>query len=115
MSEETIFSRIIRREVPADIVYQDDLVTAFRDINPQAPVHILIVPNRRIVMASTVEPGDQEVLGHLFLTARRVAEQEGLDKGFRLIVNSGEHAHMEVPHLHVHLLAGAPLGPLLVR
>lgn len=115
MSEETIFSRIIRREVPADIVFQDELVTAFRDINPQAPVHILIVPNRRIVMASTVEPEDQEVLGHLFLTARRVAEQEGLDKGFRLIVNSGEHAHMEVPHLHVHLLAGAPLGPLLVR
>lgn len=115
MSEETIFSRIIRREVPADIVFQDELVTAFRDINPQAPVHILIVPNRRIVMALTVEPEDQEVLGHLFLTARRVAEQEGLDKGFRLIVNSGEHAHMEVPHLHVHLLAGAPLGPLLVR
>ena len=115
MTEETIFSKIIRGEVPADIVYQDDRVTAFRDINPQAPVHILIIPNRRIEMASTVEPADEGVLGHLFLVARLVAEQEGLDKGFRLIVNSGEHAHMEVPHLHVHLLAGEPLGPLLAR
>ncbi len=115
MAEETIFSKIVRREVPADIVYQDDLVTAFRDINPQAKVHILIIPNRRIEMASAVEPGDEEVLGHLFLTARRVAEQEGLDRGFRLIVNSGEHAHMEVPHLHVHLLGGEPLGPLLAK
>ena len=113
MEEETIFSRIVRREVPADIVYQDDLVTAFRDISPQAPVHILVIPNRRIVMASTVEPEDAEVLGHLFIVARRVAEQEGLEKGYRLIVNSGEHAHMEVPHLHVHVLGGRPLGPLL--
>lgn len=115
MTEETIFSKIIRREVPADIVYQDDEVTAFRDINPQAPVHILVVPNRRIVMASTVEDDDRDVLGRLFLVARQVAEQEGLEKGYRLIVNSGEHAHMEVPHLHVHLLGGEPLGPLLCR
>lgn len=115
MTEETIFSKIIRREVPADIVYQDDEVTAFRDINPQAPVHILVVPNRRIVMASTVEDDDRDVLGRLFLVARQVAEQEGLGKGYRLIVNSGEHAHMEVPHLHVHLLGGEPLGPLLCR
>ena len=115
MADKTLFEKIVAREIPAKVVYQDDLVTAFRDINPQAPVHILLIPNRRIVMASTVEPDDQEVLGHLFLVARRVAEQEGLDKGFRLIVNSGEHAHMEVPHLHVHLLAGEPLGPLLAR
>ena len=115
MPAETIFSKIVRREIPADIVYQDDLVTAFRDINPQARVHILLIPNRHIVMASTVEPDDAEVLGHLFIVARKVAEQEGLDKGFRLIVNSGEHAHMEVPHLHVHLLGGEPLGPLLAK
>lgn len=115
MTEETIFSKIIRREVPADIVYQDDLVTAFRDINPQAPVHILVVPNRRIIMASTVEEDDRDVLGQLFIAARRVAEQEGLERGYRLIVNSGEHAHMEVPHLHVHILGGEPLGPLLAR
>ncbi len=115
MSEETIFSSIIRREVPADIVYQDDNVTAFRDINPQAKVHILVVPNRRIIMASTVEEDDAAVLGQLFIVARRVAEQEGLEKGYRLIVNSGEHAHMEVPHLHVHLLGGEPLGPLLAN
>lgn len=115
MAEETIFSKIIRREVPADIVYQDDLATAFRDINPQALVHILVIPNRRIEQASKVEPGDEELLGHLFLVARRVAEQEGLEKGYRLIVNSGEHAHMEVPHLHLHLLGGEPLGPLLAR
>lgn len=113
MSEETIFSKIIRREIPADIVYQDERATAFRDINPQAPVHVLVVPNRRIEMASKVEADDEELLGHLFVVARKVAELEGLEKGYRLIVNSGEHAHMEVPHLHIHVLGGRPLGPLL--
>ncbi len=113
MNEETIFSRIIRHEVPADIVYQDDLVTAFRDVNPQAPVHILIVPNKLIPMASAVEADDEPLLGRLFTAARRIAEQEGLEQGYRLIVNSGEHAHQEVFHLHVHLLGGRPLGPLL--
>jgi histidine triad (HIT) family protein len=114
MAEETIFSRIIRREVPADIVYQDDLVTAFRDLHPKAPVHILIVPNKLIPSASDVEETDEAILGRLFTAARRVAEQEGLDRGYRLIVNSGEHAHQEVFHLHVHLLGGRPLGPLLM-
>ncbi len=113
MAEETIFSKIIRREIPSDIVYQDDRATAFRDTNPQAPVHILVVPNKQIVMASAVEEEDEALLGHLFIVARKVAEQEGLKHGYRLIVNSGEHAHMEVPHLHVHVLGGRALGPLL--
>ncbi len=113
MPEETVFSKIIRREIPADIVFQDDRATAFRDINPQAPVHILVVPNKLITMASEVAEEDEALLGHLFIVARKVAEQEGLEHGYRLIVNSGEHAHMEVPHLHVHVLGGRALGPLL--
>lgn len=113
MAEETIFAKIIRGDIPADIVYRDELVTAFRDINPQAPVHILVVPNEPIAMASEVEPEHEAALGRLFTAARRIAEQEGLDQGYRLIVNSGEHAHQEVFHLHVHILGGRPLGPLL--
>lgn len=113
--QETIFSSIIRHEIPADIVYQDDLVTAFRDINPQAPVHILIVPNKLIPKASDVEEEDELVLGRLFTAARRIAEQEGLESGYRLIINSGTHAHQEVFHLHVHLLGGRPLGPLVLN
>jgi len=112
---DTLFERIVRREIPADIVYQDDAVTAFRDIRPQAPVHVLIVPNRRIPTAADVTDDDEAVLGHLLVVAARVAEQEGLAKGYRLLVNCKEHGHQEVYHLHVHLLGGRPLGPMLCR
>ncbi len=114
-TEDTLFAKIVRREIPADIVYQDDLVTAFRDIHPQAPVHVLLVTNAVIPTAADVESRHEAALGRLFTAARKVAEQEGLEQGYRLIVNCKEHAHQEVYHLHMHLLGGRPLGPLLVR
>ncbi|NLG09416.1 MAG: HIT domain-containing protein [Deinococcales bacterium] len=115
MAEKTLFEKIVAREIPADIVYQDDLVTAFRDINPQAPTHVLIVTNEPIPTAADVEPQHEPALGRLFTVARKVAEQEGLENGYRLIVNCKDDAHQEVYHLHVHLLGGRPLGPLLAR
>ena len=112
--EETIFSKIIRKEIPADIVYQDELVTAFRDINPQAPTHVLIIPNKLIPTAADVEAEDEIALGRLFTVARKIAEQEGIaDNGYRLLVNCKEHGHQEVMHLHMHLFGGRPLGHML--
>ena len=113
MAEETIFSKIIRKEIPADIVYQDDLVTAFRDINPQAPIHILIIPSKVIPTVDDIEENDEATLGHMFIVAKKVAAQEGLDKGYRLIINCKEHANQEVFHLHMHLLGGHHLGKMV--
>ena len=115
MAEETIFSKIIRREIPADIVYQDELVTAFRDINPQAPTHILIVPNKLIPTADDVTEEDEAALGRLFTAAKKIAAAEGLDKGYRLLVNCKEHGHQEVFHLHMHLFGGKQLGHMLPK
>ena len=116
MPEETIFSKIIRGEIPSDIVYQDDVLTAFRDVNPQAPTHILIVPNHVIPTVSDVTAGDEMVMGKMFTVAAKLAEQEGIATGgYRLIVNCGANAGQEVYHLHVHLLGGRPLGPMLHR
>ncbi len=114
MAEATIFSRIVRRELPADIVYQDDLVTAFRDIAPAAPTHVLVVPNHAIASASEVTDGDEPVLGRMFSVAARIAREQGIaDSGYRLIVNCGEDGCQEVHHLHMHLIGGRPLGPML--
>ena len=113
MSQDTIFGKIVRGEVETDILYQDELVTAFRDVSPQAPTHILIVPNKAIPTAADVEEEDEAALGRLFTVARRLAEQMGLENGYRLIVNCREHGHQEVFHLHMHLLGGKHLGPLL--
>lgn len=116
MAEETIFSKIIRREIPSDIVYQDERVTAFRDINPQAPTHILIIPNRLIPTVNDVTPEDEGVLGHLFVVAKIVAEQEGIaEDGYRLIMNCGKNGHQEVFHMHLHLLGGRRMGPMVVQ
>ena len=116
MPQETIFSKIIRREVPANIVYQDDQVTAFRDINPQAPTHILIVPNKLIPTVNDVTAEDEQMLGHLFTVARHIAEQEGIAaSGYRLLVNCNRDGGQEVYHLHMHLFGGRPLGPMLKR
>ena len=115
MPEDTIFMQIVRGEIPADVVYRDDLVTAFRDIHPQAPVHVLIVPNRVIPSVADVELEDEALLGRLFTAARKVAEQEGLDDGYRLIVNCRAHGGQEVDHLHLHLMGGEPLGPMRAR
>lgn len=110
----TIFGKIVRREVPADILYQDDLVTAFRDTGPQAPTHVLIVPNAAIPTVADVTEGDEAALGRLFTVARKIAEQEGIaEKGYRLIINCREDGGQEVFHLHMHLLGGRPLGRML--
>ncbi len=108
MSEatETIFSKIIRKEIPADIVYEDNLAIAFRDINPQAPVHILVIPKQAIAKLSDAESKDHALMGHLLLTAKRVAEQEGLANGYRLVINTGPDGGQTVYHLHLHLLGG---------
>jgi histidine triad (HIT) family protein len=114
MAEETIFSKIIRKEIPADIVYQDDLVTAFRDINPRAPTHILIIPNNVIPTVDDVTSEDEQVLGRLFTTASKIARAEGIaEDGYRLIVNCRQHGGQEVYHLHMHLLGGRPLGRMV--
>ncbi len=113
---ETIFSKIIRREIPADILYQDDLVTAFRDIHPQAPTHVLIIPNKLIPTVNDVTPEDELMLGRLFTVARKIAEQEGIaENGYRLLVNCNRDGGQEVYHLHMHILGGRRLGPMVVR
>ncbi|MDZ7705723.1 MAG: purine nucleoside phosphoramidase [Trueperaceae bacterium] len=114
MAEETLFSKIIRKEIDADIVYQDDLVTAFRDISPQAPTHILIVPNKVIPTVDDVSEEDEPALGRMFTVAAKLARDEGVAQdGYRLIVNCRDHAGQEVYHLHMHLVGGRPLGPIL--
>jgi histidine triad (HIT) family protein len=101
---ETIFSKIIRKEIPADIVYEDDLALAFRDVQPQAPVHILVIPKKPIESIATATTADENLLGHLLLIVKRVAAQEGLDKGYRIVINTGEDGGQTVFHLHLHLL-----------
>ncbi|MDC5890996.1 purine nucleoside phosphoramidase [Proteus sp. G4445] len=116
MAEETIFSKIIRGEIPADIVFQDDTVTALRDISPQAPTHILIIPNKLIPTVNDVTAQDEQVLGHLFVVAAKIAQQEGIaEEGYRLVMNCNKHGGQEVFHIHMHLLGGKPLGPLLSK
>jgi histidine triad (HIT) family protein len=110
----TLFTRIINREIPAEIVYEDDLVLAFRDIRPLAPVHILIVPRKEIPTAADVSAEDELALGRLFTAARTIAQQMGIDQsGYRLIINCREHGGQEVFHLHMHLLGGRSLGRML--
>ncbi len=109
----TLFEKIIAREIPAEIVYEDDLCLAFKDINPQAPVHVLLIPKKPIPRVGEAETEDQALLGHLLLKAGAVADLLGvkqIDKGFRLAINHGEHGGETVPHLHIHLLAGRPLA-----
>ena len=116
MSEDTIFSKIVRGEIPSDLLYQDDLVTAFRDINPIAPTHVLVVPNRIIATAADVTEADEAVLGRMVRVAAQIAEDEGVaENGYRLMLNCREHGGQEVYHLHLHLLGGRPLGPMLAR
>lgn len=106
--DKTLFQKIADGEVDADIIYEDDRAVAFRDINPQAPTHILVIPRSPIPRADAVEPEDEPLVGHLFTVARRVAEQEGLSD-YRLVVNNGAGAGQTVFHLHIHLLGGRAL------
>lgn len=106
----TLFERIAAGEIPADIVRNDEDVLAIRDINPQAPVHILVIPQRVIPRIGQARDNDAAILGKLLLAARDIAKQEGLDEaGYRLVINHGPHAGESVPHLHIHLLGGRPL------
>lgn len=106
---ETLFSKIIKREIPADIIYEDDDALAFRDINAQAPVHFLVIPKKPIAKLSDAQAEDQALLGHLLLVANKVAAQEGLTD-FRLNVNNGAGASQTVFHLHIHVLGGRPFS-----
>ena len=116
MALSTIFSQIISGDIPATIVYQDDLVTAFRDIHPLAPVHILIVPNKEIATVNDLSDADEQVAGRMLLAARRIAAQEGIaESGYRLIINCNGDGGQEVYHLHMHLLGGRRMGPMVAR
>ncbi len=112
----TIFSKIISGEISADIVYQDDMVTAFQDIEPQAPVHILIVPNKEIPTVNDIAEEDEKLIGRMFTAAKTIAAAEGVaEDGYRLLVNCNRDAGQEIFHLHMHLFAGKRLGPMLMQ
>lgn len=105
----TIFGKIIRRELSADIIYEDEHCLAFRDINPQAPTHVLIIPKKEIARLSDATTGDESLLGHLLLAAGKIARSLGVEEAFRLVVNNGADAGQSVFHLHLHILAGRKL------
>lgn len=116
MIEETIFSKIIRKELPSDMLYQDDLVTAFRDISPRLPTHVLIVPNRHIPTVDDLTAEDEAAMGRMLSVARRIAREEDIhESGYRLIINCGGDGRQEVPHIHMHLLGGDDTGPMISR
>ena len=103
---DTLFAKIINKEIPAEIVYEDDLCLAFRDINPQAPVHLLLVPKKPLAMLTSAQAEDQALLGHLLLAAGKIARQFNIDGAFRLVINNGEQSGQSVFHVHLHILAG---------
>ncbi|HEU0054751.1 MAG TPA: histidine triad nucleotide-binding protein [Longimicrobium sp.] len=111
MAEKTLFSRIIDGEIPGQFVYQDEEVVAIRDINPAAPVHVLVIPRKPIPSLAEVEDDDAAMLGRLLVAVRKIAEQEGLhERGYRVVVNTGPEGGQTVPHLHVHILGGTQLS-----
>ena len=107
---ETLFTKIIAREIPADIVYEDDVCLAFHDIAPQAPVHVLVIPKKPIESVATLEDADAEAVGRLMLVVRDLAKKLNLDKGYRVVVNCGADGGQSVDHLHLHLLGGRSLN-----
>lgn len=109
---ETIFSKIIRKEIPADIVFENERILAFRDIHPKAPTHIVVIPKKEIINVADLTEEDQALVGEMFLVIKDLSEQEGIAKsGYRVVTNSGEEGGQEVQHLHFHLLGGRRLGP----
>ena len=106
---DTIFSKIINKEIPADIVYEDDLSIAFNDISPEAPTHILVVPKKAIPKLSEINEGDENLLGHLLIVAKKITDDNNI-KDFRLVINNGSNAGQTVFHLHLHILAGRNFG-----
>ena len=110
MMTDNIFLKILSKEIPAKVAYEDDRCLAFHDVNPQAPVHVLIIPRKVIPTHDDLTEADRELVGHLHLVAARLAKQLGLQEGYRVVVNCRERAGQTVPHLHMHLLGGRPLG-----
>lgn len=110
MSSKTIFKRIIDGEIPANIIYQDDLCLAFHDVSPQAPIHVLIIPKKEICSISTLGDEDTALAGHLLQMARKLAMELGLESGYRIVINTGVYGGQTVPHLHLHLLGGRSLS-----
>jgi len=106
VAEKTIFGKIIDREIPADIVYEDELCLAFRDINPQAPTHLVVIPKKEIASVDDITDEDEVLVGHLFLSMRRIAAEQDITGGYRVVTNCGRDAGQEVMHLHFHMLAG---------
>ncbi|MEE8452374.1 MAG: histidine triad nucleotide-binding protein [Thermoguttaceae bacterium] len=106
MAEKTIFKKIIDREIPATIVYEDDLCLAFEDINPQAPIHVIVIPKKEVVSVDDLGDEDELMAGHLLIAIRKIATKLGLSAGYRVVTNCGPAAGQEVMHLHFHLLAG---------
>ncbi len=105
----TIFKKIIDREIPAKIIYEDDFCLAFHDVNPQAPVHVLVIPKKEITAVDAIQPEDQELIGHIFLVIQKLAAELGLAEGYRVVTNNGVLAGQTVPHLHFHILGGRPM------
>lgn len=103
---DTIFAKIIRKEIPADVVYEDDRCLAFRDISPQAPTHILVIPKKPIPQLADADESDGALLGHLLLVVKQVAADEGLEDGYRVVINTGQNGGQTVDHLHLHILGG---------
>ena len=113
--DNCLFCKIARGDIPSRKVYEDDEVFAFHDINPARPMHLLVVPKRHIDSLQTITSEDEPVLGRMLSVARRLAEENGSPDGFRVIINNGRVGGQEVPHLHVHIFGGQPLGPMIAR
>ncbi|PAA77101.1 hypothetical protein BOX15_Mlig022544g1, partial [Macrostomum lignano] len=110
LNKPTIFNKIISKEIPAKVLFEDDRALAFSDVNPQAPVHFLVIPKVQIPMLEFAKDDDESLLGHLILTARRVAAEQGLSNGYRLVINNGSDGAQSVFHLHVHVMGGRQMG-----
>ena len=109
MPDKTIFTRIIDGEIPGQFVYRDDDLVAIRDIHPAAPVHVLVIPRKPIPSLAELEEGDAELMGKLMLAVARIAREEGLERGYRVVINTGDEGGQTVPHLHIHILGGRKL------
>ncbi|XP_062511668.1 adenosine 5'-monophosphoramidase HINT1-like [Corticium candelabrum] len=107
---DTIFGKIIRKEIPTEFIHEDDLCVAFKDISPQAPTHFLVLPKKPIPQLSKASDEDEQLLGHLLITARKVAADLGLDKGYRVVINEGQDGAQSVYHLHIHVMGGRQMG-----
>jgi len=113
---DCVFCKIVKGEIPAKVVYEDDLIMAFHDINPQRKVHVLVIPKKHIPSVNDIKPEDKELMGHLWTKMPEIAKKLGIaENGYRIIVNTGKHGGQEIYHIHFHLLGGEPVGPMVCR